>query len=74
MKQFYIIVTETLRRPVVVAAETQEEAEQKAIDAYDDGKFVLDSSDFIEVNFETKESDLVDALTETDWLNLTYIE
>lgn len=74
MKQFYTIVTETLRRPVVVAAETQEEAEQKVIDAYDDGKFVLDSSDFIEVNFETKESDLVDALTETDWLNLTYIE
>ena len=74
MKYFYTFVTETLTRPVVVKAENQEEAEQKVIDAYYNEKFVLDSSDFVEVNFETKESDLVDPLTEADRLNLTYIE
>ena len=74
MKQFYAFVTETLTRPVIVAAETQEDAEQKVVQAYYNGQFVLDASDFVEVNFETKESDLVDPLTEADRLNLTYIE
>lgn len=42
MKGFYAFVTETLSRPVVVKAENQEEAEQKVIDAYYNGKFVLE--------------------------------
>lgn len=74
MKEFYAFVTETLTRPVIVKAENQEEAEQKVIDAYYNGEFVLDASDFVDVSFETKESDLVDPLTEADRLNLTYVE
>lgn len=54
MKYFYTFVTETLTRPVVVKAENQEEAEQKVIDAYYNGKFVLDAADFVDVNFETR--------------------
>lgn len=74
MKYFYTFVTETLTRPVVVKAENQEEAEQKVIDAYYNGKFVLDAADFVDVNFDTKEGDLAERLSPADQLNLTYIE
>lgn len=74
MKYFYTFVTETLTRPVVVKAENQEEAEQKVIDAYYNGKFVLDAADFVDVNFETKEGDLAERLSPADQLNLTYVE
>lgn len=74
MKEFYAIVTEVLSRPVVVKAETKEEAEQKVIDAYYHGEFVLDASDFVDVSFETREGDLAERLSPADQLNLTYIE
>jgi hypothetical protein len=74
MKYFYTFVTETLTRPVVVKAENQEEAEQKVIDAYYNGKFVLDAADFVDVNFDTKEGDLAERLSPADQLNLTYVE
>ena len=74
MKYFYTFVTETLTRPVVVKAENQEEAEQKVIDAYYNGKFVLDAADFVDVNFDTKEGDLAERLSLADQLNLTYVE
>ena len=74
MKYFYTFVTETLTRPVVVKAENQEEAEQKVIDAYYNGKFVLDAVDFVDVNFETREGDLAERLSPADQLNLTYVE
>lgn len=74
MKEFYAIVTEILSRPVVVKAETKEEAEQKVIDAYYHGEFVLDASDFVDVSFETREGDLAERLSPADQLNLTYIE
>lgn len=74
MKYFYTFVTETLTRPVVVKAKDQEEAEQKVIDAYYNGKFVLDAADFVDVNFETREGDLAERLSPADQLNLTYVE
>ena len=74
MKNFYTFVTETLTRHVVVKAENQEEAEQKVIDAYYNGKFVLDAADFVDVNFETREGDLAERLSPADQLNLTYVE
>lgn len=74
MKYFYTFVTETLTRPVVVKAESQEEAEQKVIDAYYNGKFVLDAADFVDVEFETKEGDLAERLSPADQFNLTYVE
>lgn len=64
MKYFYTFVTETLTRPVVVKAENQEEAEQKVIDA----------SDFVDVNFETQDSDAVDRMSEEDKQRLTYVK
>ena len=74
MKYFYTFVTGTLTRPVVVKAENQEEAEQKVIDAYYNGKFVLDAADFVDVNFDTREGDLAERLSPADQLNLTYVE
>lgn len=74
MKYFYTFVTETLTRPVVVKAENQEEAEQKVIDAYYNGKFVLDAADFVDVSFETREGDLAERLSPADQFNLTYVE
>lgn len=74
MKYFYTFVTETLTRPVVVKAENQEEAEQKVIDAYYNGKFVLDAADFVDVNFETREGDLAERLSPADQFSLTVIE
>lgn len=74
MKYFYTLVTETLTRPVAVKAENQEEAEQKVIDAYYNGKFVLDAADFVDVNFETREGDLAERLSPADQFNLTYVE
>lgn len=74
MKEFYTLVTETLTHPVVVKAENQEEAEQKVIDAYYNGEFVLDAADFVDVNFETREGDLAERLSPADQFNLTYVE
>jgi hypothetical protein len=58
MKTFYVSVTETLNRIVEVHAEDEYEAIQKATDAYCDGQVVLDSDDYVEVDFsdETEET------------------
>lgn len=58
LKTFYISVTETLKKTVEVHAEDKYEAIQKVTDAYCDGQVVLDSDDYVEVDFsdETEET------------------
>ena len=58
MKTFYISVTETLNRIVEVHAEDKYEAIQKVSDAYHDEQIVLDSDDYVDVDFhdETEET------------------
>ena len=58
MKTFYISVTETLKRTVEVRAEDKWEAIQKVTDAYHDEQIVLDSEDYVDVDFhdETEET------------------
>lgn len=58
MKTFYIAITETLNRIVEVHAEDKHEAIQKVSDAYYDGQVVLDSDDYVDVDFndETEET------------------
>ena len=58
LKTFYISVTETLNRIVEVHAEDKYEAIQKVSDAYYDGQVVLDSDDYVDVDFndETEET------------------
>ena len=74
MKEFCILITETLSRPVMVKAETQEEAEQKAITAYYSCEVVLDASDFVDVNFETQDSNVVDRMSEENKQRLKYVK
>lgn len=58
MKTFYISVTETLKRTVEVHATDVCDAIQKVTDAYLDEQIVLDSDDYVEVDFsdETEET------------------
>ena len=58
LKTFYVSVTETLNKIVEVHATDSQEAIQKASDAYYDGQVVLDSDDYVDVDFndETEET------------------
>ena len=58
MKTFYISVTETLNRIVEVHATDVYDAIQKVSDAYHDEQIVLDSEDYVDVDFhdETEET------------------
>ena len=53
MKSFDIEITETLQRTVPVIADSREEAEQMVDDGWHNGDYVLDSEDFIDVDFKT---------------------
>lgn len=58
LKTFYISVTETLNKIVEVHATDSQEAIQKASDAYYDEQVVLESDDYVDVDFndETEET------------------
>lgn len=53
MKSFDIEITETLQRTVSVVADSREEAEQMVDDGWHNGDYVLDSEDFIDIDFKT---------------------
>ena len=53
MKSFDIEITETLQRTVSVIADSREEAEQMVDDGWHNGDYVLDSEDFIDIDFKT---------------------
>ena len=53
MKSFDIEITETLQRTVSVIADSREEAEQMVDDGWHNEDYVLDSEDFIDVDFKT---------------------
>lgn len=56
MKQkFYVSVTEMLNRVVCVEAETKEEAENIAEDAYFDEQIVLTENDYIGYDIQAEE-------------------
>ena len=53
MKKYDVEITETLQRTVSVEAASQEEAQQMVTDAWNHQDYVLDSNDFIGVDFKT---------------------
>ena len=59
LKTFYISVTETLNRIVEVHAEDKYEAIQKVSDAYHDEQIVLDSDDYVDVDFDDVTDDTI---------------
>lgn len=58
MKTFYIAVTETLKRTIEVHATDELEAIQKVSDAYHDEQIVLDSDDYVDVDFDNVTDDI----------------
>lgn len=59
MKTFYIAITETLKKTVEVRAEDKYEAIQKVSDAYHDEQVVLDSDDYVDVDFDDVTDDTI---------------
>lgn len=55
MKEFEVVITETLKKSVKVMADSLDEAQQKATDDWYKGEYILDADDFTGVNFEAKE-------------------
>ncbi len=53
MKEYDVMITETLQRKVTVEAESQLEAEQMVTDAWDHQDYVLGAEDFTGVSFDT---------------------
>lgn len=53
-KTFYVTVIETLKKRVIVNAESEEDALTKVETAYDNCNIVLDESDFTDVKFKVK--------------------
>ena len=56
MKEFDVTITEKFQAVVTVEAETREEAEQMVSDQWRSGDHVLDADNFVDVEFEGKES------------------
>ena len=59
LKTFYVSVTETLKKTVEVRAEDKYEAIQKVSDAYHDEQVVLDSDDYVDVDFDDVTDDTI---------------
>ena len=53
MKEFDVTITETLKKTVTVMAETQEEAENKVQELWNDGVYALDEDNFSDVFITT---------------------
>lgn len=51
MGKYQVEILETLRKIVIIEAETPDEAVEITNDNYGDGEFVLDYDDFIGVDF-----------------------
>lgn len=52
MKEYDVMITETLKKKVTVEAESQEEAIRKVNDSWYNGDYILDADHFDDVNFE----------------------
>ena len=51
MKEFNVIITETLRKVVTVEAETAEDAKDKVDAAWHNSEYILEAEDFDGVEF-----------------------
>lgn len=54
-KEFVVYITETLQRKVVVEASNESEAINKIADKYYNEEIVLDSTDYLSVDFDAIE-------------------
>jgi len=54
-KEFVVYITETLQRKVIVKAIDKIDAENQVIDQYNNEEIVLNETDYLGVEFDTKE-------------------
>ena len=54
-KEFVVYITETLQRKVIVKAVDKMDAENQVIDQYNNEEIVLNETDYLSVEFDTKE-------------------
>ena len=54
-KEFVVYITETLQRKVIIEANNESEAINKIVDKYYNEEIVLDNTDYLSVEFDTKE-------------------
>lgn len=54
-KEFVVYITETLQKKVIVKAVDKTDAENQVIDQYYNEEIVLDNTDYLGVDFDTKE-------------------
>lgn len=54
-KEFIVYITETLQRKVIVKAVDKIDAENQVIDQYNNEEIVLNETDYLSVEFDTKE-------------------
>lgn len=54
-KEFVVYITETLQRKVIVEATNEIEAINEIVDKYYNEEIVLDSTDYLGVDFDAKE-------------------
>ena len=67
MKEFNVIITETLRKVVTVEAETAEDAEEIVDAAWHNSEYILEAEDFDGVEFTVRnDKDGVDTDNRTD--------
>ena len=51
MKEYKVLITETLQKKVFVEAETEREAHRRVQDAWKNAEYILDADDFQGVEF-----------------------
>lgn len=54
-KEFVVYITETLQRKVIIEANNESEAINEIVDKYYNEEIVLDNTDYLSVEFDTKE-------------------
>ena len=54
-KEFVVYITETLQRKVIIEANNESEAINEIADKYYNEEIVLDNTDYLSVEFDTKE-------------------
>ena len=54
-KDFVVYITETLQRKVIIEANNESEAINEIADKYYNEEIVLDNTDYLSVEFDTKE-------------------
>ena len=54
-KEFVVYITETLQRKVIIEANNKSEAINEIADKYYNEEIVLDNTDYLSVEFDTKE-------------------